>query len=75
MFFGWFLWFRKPGQPHVEQAEEDEGGNGHLLKDSVKHGKAVAKNFQLAEFDAQNFPDMVRKHFYDIQGVFFIGPP
>ena len=63
MFFGWFLWFRKPGQPHVEQAEEDEGGNGHLLKDSVKHGKAVAKNFQLAEFDAQNFPDRVRKSF------------
>ena len=43
MFFGWFLWFRKPGQPHVEQAEEDEGGNGHLLKDNVKHSKAEAK--------------------------------
>ena len=63
MFFGWFLWFRKPGQPHVEQAEEDEGGNGHLLKDNVQHGKAEAKNFQLAEFDAQNFPDRVRKSF------------
>ena len=36
--------FEKPGQPHVEQAEEDESGNGHLLKDNVKNGKAEAKN-------------------------------